>query len=59
MPDSDSQTQSRRDDADKRKVVAAGVSKDKKQQIENQLSYGDHLQDWLEDAINRKLADGD
>lgn len=56
MPDNDTQTESRHDDADERVVVAARVSKEKKQQIENQLSYGDHLQDWLEDAIDRKLT---
>jgi len=59
MAGNDSQTESGRDDADERVVVAARVSKDKKQQIENELSYGDHLQDWLEDAIDRKLAADD
>ena len=39
-----------------RVVVAARVSKEKKQRIEEQLSYGDHIQDWLEDAIDQKLA---
>lgn len=42
---------------DERVVVAARVPKEKKKQIEEQLSYGDHLQDWVEDAIDRKLAE--
>lgn len=54
MPDDDDQTEANSDD-DERVVVGARVSKEKKQQIENQLSYGDHIQDWLEDAIDRKL----
>jgi hypothetical protein len=39
-----------------RVVVAARVPKEKKKRIESQLSYGDHIQDWLEDAIDQKLA---
>lgn len=41
---------------DERVVVAARVPKEKKERIESQLSYGDHIQDWLEDAIDQKLA---
>ena len=59
MPDNDSQIEFRRDDADERVVVVARVSKDEKQRIENQLSYDDHLQDWLEDTIDRKLTADD
>ncbi|QBI90075.1 uncharacterized protein ChaoS9_350 [Halobacterium phage ChaoS9] len=39
-----------------RVLVAARVPKEKKERIEAQLSYGDHIQDWVEDAIDRKLA---
>lgn len=55
MPDDDGQTEAHSDDDDERVVVAARVSEKKKQRIEDQLSYGDHIQDWLEDAIDRKL----
>lgn len=44
------------DSKDERVVVAARVPKEKKERIESQLSYGDHIQDWLEDAIDQKLA---
>lgn len=55
----DDESHSEEDNAeneDERVVVAARVSKQKKQRIESQLSYGDHIQDWLEDAIDQKLA---
>lgn len=55
----DDESHSEEDNAeneDERVVVAARVSKEKKQRIESQLSYGDHIQDWLEDAIDQKLA---
>jgi len=44
------------DSKDECVVVAARVPKEKKERIESQLSYGDHIQDWLEDAIDQKLA---
>ena len=59
MADNDGQAEASSADDDDRVVVAARVPKEKKEQIENELSYGDHLQDWLEDAIDRKLAASD
>lgn len=59
MPDNDGQAEASSDGDDDRVVVAARVPREKKEQIENELSYGDHLQDWLEDAIDRKLAASD
>jgi predicted site-specific integrase-resolvase len=57
MADEDSQAEDESNESeDERVVVAARVSKEKKQRIESQLSYGDHIQDWLEDAIDQKLA---
>jgi len=41
---------------EERVLVGARISKKKKKQIEDQLSYGDHIQNWVEDAIDRKLA---
>lgn len=35
--------------------VAANVTPEVKQQIEGQLEYGDHISDWLREAIEEKL----
>lgn len=59
MPDGKGKPESSGDGDDDRVVVAARVPREKKEQIENELSYGDYLQDWLEDAIDRKLAASD
>lgn len=40
-----------------REFVGARISKEKKERIKEQLSYGEYIQDWLEDAIDRKLAE--
>lgn len=36
--------------------VAANVTPQKKERIESQLDYGDHISDWLREAIDEKLA---
>lgn len=47
--------------AKKTERVATNVTPEKKEQIENELDYGDHISDWLREAIDEKLArdDGD
>lgn len=39
-----------------REFVGARIPAEKKRRIEEQLSYGESIQGWLEDAIDRKLA---
>ena len=54
----DSQPDEKSDETEEERVlVAARVPEEKKERIEAQLNYGDHIQDWLEDAIDRKLAE--
>jgi hypothetical protein len=35
--------------------VAANVTPETKERIESQLDYGDHISDWLREAIHEKL----
>jgi hypothetical protein len=42
-----------------RVMVGARVPKEKKKRIQEQLDYGDTLQDWVEDAIDRKLTEAE
>lgn len=44
--------------ADDEKVFVGGrIPRDKRERIEDTMAYGDTLQEWLEDAIDRKLED--
>ena len=45
------------DNNSERVQLPARVDKDTKSRIEQQLSYGDTLQDWVEDAILSKLEE--
>jgi len=45
------------DEEDDRELVGARVSPEKKKRIHEQLDYSDTLQDWVEDAIDSKLAE--
>lgn len=40
-------------------MVGARVPPKKKKQIQEQLDYGDTIQDWIEDAIDRKLTEAE
>lgn len=43
------------DDSEEREFVGARISAEKKSRITDQLMWGETIQDWLEDAIDRKL----
>lgn len=46
--------------SDKTERVAANVTPETKKRIEEELDYGDHISDWLREAIDEKLErDGD
>lgn len=43
--------------SDDRVQVACRISIEKREWLESEMTYGDTLQDWLEDAIDRKMLE--